>query len=447
MVLRTVLASVQYVLSRRLVLWLTVCLLGVIVILSITDSATKLQQQMKQYQQQHPSILNSLLRQLQRDEKDIGRVTSLPQVLNHTVDSSEVKPTDDPVMDNITKPLLYPPGFRLSNLTNFSFVINNDVCGPDPVDLVMVVVSDTRRPSWRAAVRDVLPSAVLAELRIRRVFLLAELAPPANTSAQYDRSVTALQAENHEHADLVVGNFHDSYHNLTYKHLMGLHWASAYCPQAHHIVKMDQDIAVDVFRLHDLLQTMPRRMTIIGTHFIGTKPIRDPASKWFVSKKVFAPDDYPTYMPGSLYVITPDAAALLAAGSPDVPFFWVDDVFVTGVLRERVAPNVTILDFIRIWGRPDSSGRKAAPYTLQMVCLFECAASREAMVAQCDTLFGQTDNNLVVFRMFMKQAEYCHRRPQGCVRRQRMPDRCQGGNPPPLKSGIPQKPKDIWDVS
>ena len=227
-------------------------------------------------------------------------------------------PSPDPpgppsVAANITKPPLYPPGFRLSNLDNFTFVINNDVCGSEPVDMVMVVTSDTRKPSWRAAIRDALPSAVLAELRILRVFLLAELAPPANTSAQYDRRVAALQAENHEHADLVVGSFRDSYHNLTYKHLMGLHWATAYCPQARHIVKMDHDIAADVFQLHHLLSAAPPCQldsnVLIGAVFAGTGPIRDPANKWYVSKEQFPEDQYPAYMSGWLYVVTQDAAA------------------------------------------------------------------------------------------------------------------------------------------
>ena len=68
-------------------------------------------------------------------------------------------------------------------------------------------------------------------------------------------------------------------------------------------------------------------------------------------------------------------------------------------------------------------------------------------MAQCDTLFGEVVNNPVVLRMFVKQAEYCHRRRQGCVRRHTMPERCYDIVHPPLKSGIPQQPQDIWDVN
>ena len=262
---------------------------------------------------------------------------------------------------NITKPPLYPPGFRLSDLKNFTFVINNDLCGREPVDFVMVVTSDSRKPTWRAAIRAALPSTVLTELRIRRVFLLATLAPPDNTTAMYDRREAALQAENHEYGDLVVGSFRDAYRNLTYKHLMGLHWAANYCPQARHIVKMDHDIVVDVFQLHDRLAAAKAAKldsnTLIGAVFAGTAPIRDPENKWYVTKEEFPEDSYPPYMSGWLYIATPDVAAKLVAAAAKQPFFWVDDAYVTGVLRHREASDIRMMDFDRIWGYKDASGK------------------------------------------------------------------------------------------
>ena len=46
------------------------------------------------------------------------------------------------------------------------------------------------------------------------------------------RLQAAIVAENARHGDLVQGDFHDSYHNLTYKHIMALDWAVSFCPQA-----------------------------------------------------------------------------------------------------------------------------------------------------------------------------------------------------------------------
>ncbi|KAF0306857.1 Beta-1,3-galactosyltransferase 5 [Amphibalanus amphitrite] len=287
-----------------------------------------------------------------------GIASWLQAAKTHVRSLAALGEADDPqraeqTSSNITKPPLYPSGFQLSNISNFTFVINNDVCGYEPVDIVMVVTSDTRRPSWRGEIRAALPSAVLAELRMRRVFLLAELAPPDNIDQMYDRRVAALQAENHEHEDLVVGSFRDAYRNLTYKHLMGLQWATAYCPQARYILKMDHDIVADVFQLARRLAALPAGVadsnTVIGAVFAGTAPIRETDNKWYVSKEEYPENSYPPYMSGWLYIITPDAASRLVAAGNKQPFFWVDDAFVTGVLRHREAPDIKMIDFEHLW--------------------------------------------------------------------------------------------------
>ncbi|XP_037080083.1 beta-1,3-galactosyltransferase 5-like isoform X1 [Pollicipes pollicipes] len=353
------------------------------------------------------------------------------------------KPSPSTAPSSFPKPALYPDGFRLSNLSNFTFVINNDVCGTAQIDIVMVVTSNTRAPSVRTAIRAALPQQTLAELRMRRVFLLAGLPPPA-VDGEYDRRVAASQAENHEHGDLVSGHFQDAYRNLTYKHLMGLHWATTYCPQARYIVKMDDDIAVDVFQLRERLSTAPRRMTAIGALFAGTGPIRVPDNKWFVTREEFAPDWYPTYMSGWLYAITPDAAARLVAAAAQMKFFWVDDAFVTGVVRERALPQLRMLDMDQLWGRPDATGKSTSPFTMQIDCIYQCAAEQEASRGRCDTLVGPSWNNLLVMRMFLKQAEYCYR--QRCGRRRLMPAACHGATKR-RRTGMPQHPEDLGDVA
>ena len=41
-----------------------------------------------------------------------------------------------------------------------------------------------------------------------------------------------IEEESALYGDIVQGTFHDSYHNLTYKHVMALDWAVTFCPQA-----------------------------------------------------------------------------------------------------------------------------------------------------------------------------------------------------------------------
>ena len=51
-----------------------------------------------------------------------------------------------------------------------------------------------------------------------------------------------IEKEAKTEGDLVQGDFMDSYHNLSYKNVMGKLWASTFCPQAEFVVKSDDDM-------------------------------------------------------------------------------------------------------------------------------------------------------------------------------------------------------------
>ena len=55
--------------------------------------------------------------------------------------------------------------------------------------------------------------------------------------------------ENIQYADIVQGNFVDSYHNLSYKATMGNLWVSEFCEQAEFVVKADDDVFIDIFEV------------------------------------------------------------------------------------------------------------------------------------------------------------------------------------------------------
>ena len=52
----------------------------------------------------------------------------------------------------------------------------------------------------------------------------------------------AIEKEAKREADLVQGDFKDTYHHLAYKNVMGKLWASEFCPQAEFVVKADDDM-------------------------------------------------------------------------------------------------------------------------------------------------------------------------------------------------------------
>lgn len=140
-----------------------------------------------------------------------------------------------------------------------------------------------------------------------------------------------------------IGNFIEAYRNLPYKHVMGLRWASSHrCLRPTYIIKMDDDIVVDFYHLIEHLFEQKNRLAK-GDHFLAgyifrhVVPIRKSQNKWFVSEDEFNGKVYPDYLSGWMYVTIPQTARSLvaAASEPLTPIFWIDDTWITGILRSK----------------------------------------------------------------------------------------------------------------
>lgn len=125
---------------------------------------------------------------------------------------------------------------------------------------------------------------------------------------------------------------------------MGLRWASFHkCLRPTFIIKMDDDIVVDFFQLFDYLLQQKHRLTDSKEHFLAgyifrhVVPIRNRQNKWFVSEDEYNGKEYPDYLSGWMYVTVPRTAKslVLAASEPFVPIFWIDDTWITGILRAK----------------------------------------------------------------------------------------------------------------
>uniref|UniRef100_A0A1B6LE77 Hexosyltransferase n=1 Tax=Graphocephala atropunctata TaxID=36148 RepID=A0A1B6LE77_9HEMI len=213
----------------------------------------------------------------------------------------------------------------------FDYVIKNNCTKDGAIKAIQIVTSFTGNVEARSALRRAYPKDELENLGVYRVFLLAMLKPGVSEVTQ-----NAVLHENNRYNDIVQGNFLEHYRNLTYKHIMGLRWAATECG-AEYIIKMDDDIIVDMYSLMNLLDSK-RKTTdfdFLGYTFKDMRPIRLEANKWYVTEDEFTPDSYPVFVSGWLYVIKSDSAKKLLNALRSERYFWIDDVFVTGVLAEK----------------------------------------------------------------------------------------------------------------
>lgn len=96
----------------------------------------------------------------------------------------------------------------------------------------------------------------------------------------------AIDAEDKLYGDLIVGNFVDSYSNLTLKTLSMLEWVDTYCPRVPKFLKTDDDMFINIPRLL-AYASAPNRInatnTIWGKVLKKSLPKRTPKSKYYLS--------------------------------------------------------------------------------------------------------------------------------------------------------------------
>ena len=69
-----------------------------------------------------------------------------------------------------------------------------------------------------------------------------------------DELTSQLIDESFLYGDIARGDFIDDYFNMTYKTVLGLYWMTIYCPKATFVMKVDDDVMVNIYKLVDFLQ-------------------------------------------------------------------------------------------------------------------------------------------------------------------------------------------------
>ena len=148
-----------------------------------------------------------------------------------------------------------------------------------------------------------------------------------------------LDAESKQFGDIFQGDFVDSYENLTLKSQSILRWVYDNCNNTRYVLKGDDDVYINIPLLLKHLDRTSRsrhnKPFIMGNVQRGARPIRDKKNKWYMSKDQFGGNKYPDYMSGPVYSMTSSALKLLIDAIPSVPFLWLEDIYITGLLAGK----------------------------------------------------------------------------------------------------------------
>ncbi|KAK5986764.1 Hexosyltransferase [Trichostrongylus colubriformis] len=213
---------------------------------------------------------------------------------------------------------------------NFTIVPNASLCSE--VRLVVVVhVRAEDAPSrnyWRNTYGD-------PDLKNQSNYnILFSIGKPSTLSDQ-----EKIEEEAAECGDILQTDYKDAYRNLTLKHLAELRYLTMACPKNVVVLKMDDDIAWNVQNVSTFIRNNITSEELYCAR-LDLAPIRNNASKWYATMEEWSEPMYPPYCSGWCYLAPITVVERLISVAHSQRFFWIDDVFITGVLRK--AANVSI---------------------------------------------------------------------------------------------------------
>lgn len=147
-----------------------------------------------------------------------------------------------------------------------------------------------------------------------------------------------VSAEATEYGDLVQLPFLDSYRNLTYKFVYGMRWVLLHCPDVRWVVKIDDDVFLNVRQLHEyLLVRMPAANNLIHCSVTPWNVvIRNTHSRHYLSLQEYPKAAFPPHCNGWLVIFSTATMLRLYGGAFLVPMHGIDDAYVTGDVAKMV---------------------------------------------------------------------------------------------------------------
>ncbi|XP_078369127.1 UDP-GalNAc:beta-1,3-N-acetylgalactosaminyltransferase 1-like isoform X3 [Oculina patagonica] len=161
-----------------------------------------------------------------------------------------------------------------------------------------------------------------------------------------------LRQEAQIHKDIVIGDFLDTYRNLSLKTLLGFQWSWRHC-RPKYILKTDEDCYVNVLSLVQWLQDYHvangSKPLYAGNIQRDMEVVRDKNHRYYVSVMDMNKHKYPPYASGGGYVFSASLLPKLLTASRQVPIIPVEDACV-GLYMQYIGikpmHNTRILPFV-----------------------------------------------------------------------------------------------------
>ncbi|VDK89266.1 unnamed protein product [Dibothriocephalus latus] len=173
-----------------------------------------------------------------------------------------------------------------------------------------------------------------------------------NLTSRRAEILTRLEEEVRQYDDLVVGDFEDTYFNLSLKMHLTFLWAARYCCRRPGFMFLDDDMAFNEKRLYTVLANLPfewRRTVAIARTRRTSRTMRPSESsgdrKWALTKQEVPWPVHAPYANGYFYMLGYDHVADLALAMFFTKPILIDDVWL-GLVMHKLGLQFQLPDWI-----------------------------------------------------------------------------------------------------
>lgn len=266
----------------------------------------------------------------------------LPDWLNDTGPLNPCEPdhrVPTQIMDYNTLPQHLQDFLLHMRCRTYPMMINQPhVCDEKPF-LLLVVKSLIPHFEQRQAIRETWGRAgIVANHTVATVFLLGNTLSMDN----FPDLQSILGQEAALHKDILQWDYRETFFNLTLKEVLFLEWFSHNCSHAQYILKGDDDVFINTFRIIEFLEGLSEvkaKDLFVGDVISDAFPYRKRHVKYFIPESVFV-GPYPPYAGGGGYLYSGELALSLYNTSQQVVLYPIDDVYMGMCLKKLgVAPE------------------------------------------------------------------------------------------------------------
>ncbi|XP_020846247.1 beta-1,3-galactosyltransferase 9 isoform X1 [Phascolarctos cinereus] len=209
------------------------------------------------------------------------------------------------------------------NLSKYYILSQEEACKGEDIFLLSLIFSSPGNGSRRDLIRKTW--ANVTTIRGHPILTLFALGMPDLGTSQQD-----INMESNKYRDIIEGFFLDSSGNQTLKTIMMMQWAVTFCPNAMFILKVNEEMFVNLPSLVDYLLNLKDHLEdiYVGRVIHQDMPNRDPRSQNFVPVSEYPEKYYPDYCSGEAFIVSQDVARIMYVVFKEAPLAIPADVFI-----------------------------------------------------------------------------------------------------------------------